>query len=229
MRLGDWKLPLIQCDIKIYLPSRELTCLHKVKHHGEEKELQEICALLEEEVCSREKRREGKGEALENLLSELDDSHLVNKSNVSVQEGTVVRDILRHAWALDQEEILNAHQEALEEVRQKYDISTKIVLILFQALLSLNSSISPLEKLQVSLANIARCVQDVEYLLDALAEELDTINLDHLENAATYEIFEKDGLEMESQLKVVLNDLKGIILHVISLLKAYMKYRYSPQ
>ena len=109
--------------------SRVLTCSHKAKHHDEEKELQEICALLEEEVDSREKRREVKGEALENLLSELDDSHLVNKSNVSVQEGTFVRDILRHAWALDQEEILNAHQEALEEVRQKYSISIEIGLI----------------------------------------------------------------------------------------------------
>jgi hypothetical protein len=106
-----------------------LNCSHKAKHDDGEKELQEICALLEEEVGSREKRREGKGEALENLLSELDDSHLVNKSNVSVQEGNIVRDILRHAWALDQEEILNAHQEALEEVRQKYNISIKIGLI----------------------------------------------------------------------------------------------------
>lgn len=95
--------------------------------------------------------------------------------------------------------------------------------------MSLDSFIGPLEKLQVSLANIACCVQDVEYLLDALAEELDTINLDHLENAAKYEIFEKDGLEIESQLKDVLNDLKGTILHVISLLKAYMEYRHSPQ
>ena len=102
----------------------------RVKHHdGEEKELQEICALLEEEVDSKEKRREGKGEALEKLLSELDDGYLVDKSNVSVQEGTGVRDILRHAWALDQEAILNVHQEVLEEVRQKYEISIEIGLI----------------------------------------------------------------------------------------------------
>ena len=74
--------------------------------------------------------------------------------------------------------------------------------------MSLDASISPLEKLQVSLANIASCVQDVEYLLDALAEELDTINLG---NAAKYETFEKDAVEMESQLKVVLDDLKGTI------------------
>jgi hypothetical protein len=107
------------------LPVREPTWSHKLKHHDGE-ELQEICALLEEEVGSREKRREGKGEALEDLLSELDESHLVNKSNVSNREGSVVHDILRHAWALDQEAILNADQEALEEVRQKYDISIKL-------------------------------------------------------------------------------------------------------
>jgi hypothetical protein len=124
--------------------------------------------------------------------------------------------------------ILNANHEALEEVRQKYDISIKLGWSSFlQALLSLDSSISPLEKLQVSLANISRCVQDVEYLLDALAEELDTINLDHLGNAAKYATFEKDGVEMESQLKVVLNSLKGMILHIISLLKAYLEYRHS--
>lgn len=93
--------------------------------------------------------------------------------------------------------------------------------------MSLDSSISPLEKLQVSLANIARCAQDVEYLLDALAEELETINLDHLGNDAKYATFEQEGVEMESQLKVVLNDLKGMILHVISLLEAYLKYRHS--
>ena len=107
------------------LSSKELASLHRAKHHGGEKELQEICLLLEEEVGSREKHPEGKGEALEKLFSELDDSRLVNKPNVSIQEGTVVRDILRHAWALDQEAILNAHKEALEEVRQKHDIFIK--------------------------------------------------------------------------------------------------------
>jgi hypothetical protein len=105
---------------------REPTWSHKLKRHDGEKELQEICTLLEEEVGSREKRQEGKGEALEDLLSELDESHLVNKSNVSIREGTVVRDVLRRAWALDQEVILNANHEALEEVRQKYDISIKL-------------------------------------------------------------------------------------------------------
>jgi len=105
------------------LSSKELTSLHRAKHH--EKELQEICLLLEEEVGSREKHPEGKGEALENLFSELDDSHLVNKPNVCIQEGAVIRDILRHAWALDQEAILNTHKEALEEVRQKHVISIK--------------------------------------------------------------------------------------------------------
>lgn len=104
---------------------REPTWSHTMKHRDGEKELQEICALLEEEVGFKEKRWEGKGEALENLLSELDESHLVNKSNVSIQGGAVVRDILRHAWALDQEAILNAHQVVLEEVWQKYGISIK--------------------------------------------------------------------------------------------------------
>ena len=88
--------------------------------------------------------------------------------------------------------------------------------------MSLGSSISPLENLQVSLANIARCVQDVEYTLDALAEELGTINLDHLGATGECATFEKDGMEMESRLKFALNGLKGMILRVISLLEAYL-------
>ena len=95
-------------------------------------------------------------------------------------------------------------------------------MIFLQALLSLDSSISPLENLHVSLANIARCVQDVEYVLDALAEELGTINLNHLGDTGECATFEKDGMEMESRLKLVLNGLKGMDLHVISLLGAYL-------
>ncbi|KIM48788.1 hypothetical protein M413DRAFT_86088 [Hebeloma cylindrosporum] len=106
-------------------PSKEphmRTWSHTGKDYLVEKELQEICALLEEEV-SKEKQGEGKSDALENLLSELDDSHLVNRSNVSIPKGTVVRDILQQAWALDQEAIMNAHQKALEEVRQNSDMA----------------------------------------------------------------------------------------------------------
>jgi len=82
--------------------------------------------------------------------------------------------------------------------------------------LSLDSSITPLEKLYVSLANLVRCVQDVEYLLDALTEELGTIDLDHLGNDAKDVTFEKHNAEMESRLKQVLNDLKGVVLRFIS-------------
>ena len=90
---------------------------HTARWHDEEQELQEICALLEEAVVSRDEGPEGRGEALENLLSELDEGHLVNRSNAVIQE-IFVGDILRHAWALDQEAILNAQKEALDEVRQ---------------------------------------------------------------------------------------------------------------
>jgi hypothetical protein len=166
---------------------------HTARRHDEEQELQEICALLEKAVVSRDGGPDGRGEALENLLSELDEGDLVGRSNAVIQEGVVVGDILRHAWALDQEAILKAQQEALDE-----------------ALSSLDSSITPLEKLQISIADLARCVQNVEYLLDALAEELGTIDLEHLENDAKDVTVEKHNADMESQLKQVLNDLKDI-------------------
>jgi len=94
--------------------------------------------------------------------------------------------------------------------------------------LSLDSSIIPLESIHVSLANLARCVQDVEYLLDALAEELGTIDLDHLGNDAKDVTFEKHNAEMESQLKQVLNDLKRHGFALISFLKAHLGIDIRP-
>ena len=92
--------------------------------------------------------------------------------------------------------------------------------------MALDASITPLEKLHVSLANLARCVQDIEYLLDALVEELNAIDLEHLEDDAKNVTSEKENAEIKSQLKFVLNDLKGKVFRVISSLKIDLGHRY---
>jgi hypothetical protein len=122
--------------------------------HDEEQELQGICTLLEKVVVSRDEDPEGRGEALEKLLLELDGGHPFNGSNTIIQEGTV-GNILRHAWALDQETILNAQQEALDEVRQTYvtsinpaDLScSRLFCLLTPPSLLLKSFIPPLPTL----------------------------------------------------------------------------------
>jgi len=85
--------------------------------HDEEQECKKFVLCWRKQLFLEMKvQREGV-RPLENLLSELDEGHLVNRSNAVIQE-IFVGDILRHAWALDQEAILNAQKEALDEVRR---------------------------------------------------------------------------------------------------------------
>ncbi|KDR73590.1 hypothetical protein GALMADRAFT_142063 [Galerina marginata CBS 339.88] len=149
------------------------------------KELEDICVLLEREVALRESGGASGDSALDALLSELDEVYRIGSVE---DEVPAVEEMLRQAWSLDQAAILKVQEEVLDE-----------------ALASLDSASLPLEQMHSSLSRLARCVQDAEAVLEALAEELGEI---HLHDRNTSSGYQEE--ELERQLKYTLGDLKDL-------------------
>ncbi|KAF8965310.1 hypothetical protein BDZ97DRAFT_1918445 [Flammula alnicola] len=165
--------------------------MHDANVNGE---LQGICDLLEHEVALRDKGEGFETDALENLLSELDEGYLADKRGSSEQREPAVEEILRHAWALDQAVILRLHENALDK-----------------ALSALDSMLAPLQRVYISLSRLTRCAQEAEAILEAFAEELGDIYLDDMDSkeSRSSTAVEEDE-SMEKLLKGVLNDLKDL-------------------